>query len=192
MNKNTYHHGNLRNELIQAGLKIINEEGERSLSLRKVASMCGVSHSAPKSHFANKEEFIDEIKKTVTLEFSKAMQDVVDNNKDPERLIDEFGVAYIKYFVNNPESFLFVTNQRDIDIRISEDRIEDSDYQPFQIFQIHASKQLLAMGLPQKEISKNIIVLWSFVNGLSGLSVMKGFHYEGDWMEMVKKIICRK
>ena len=45
--KDNYHHGNLRNALIEAGLKIINESGEDSLSLRKVAAACNVSHAAP-------------------------------------------------------------------------------------------------------------------------------------------------
>lgn len=192
MSKPTYHHGNLRYELIQAGLKIINLEGENNLSLRKAAAMCGVSHSAPKSHFSNKEEFVEAIKQQVTSEFANAMQSVVDNNNDPHKLINEFGLAYIQYFIDNPESFLFVTNQKDISIRISEDCIEDSNYAPFQIFQTHASNVLLSSGVPKEMISKNIIALWAFVNGLSGLSVMKGFKYEGDWMEMIKKIMGQK
>ncbi len=43
----SYHHGNLRQALIEAGIRIINEKGEDDLSLRKVAAACGVSHAAP-------------------------------------------------------------------------------------------------------------------------------------------------
>ena len=45
--KKSYHHGNLREELIEKGIELINEEGEEKLSLRKVAKMCGVSNAAP-------------------------------------------------------------------------------------------------------------------------------------------------
>ena len=49
-----YHHENLRQELIDAGIRIINEVGEENLSLRGVASACNVSHSAPYAHFKDK------------------------------------------------------------------------------------------------------------------------------------------
>ena len=54
----SYHHGNLREALIDAGIKIINENGEENLSLRKVAAACDVSHAAPYAHFRDKEELI--------------------------------------------------------------------------------------------------------------------------------------
>ena len=65
----TYHHGNLREALIEAGLKIINESGEDSLSLRKVAAACNVSHAAPYAHFMDKDELIEAIKSSVTDRF---------------------------------------------------------------------------------------------------------------------------
>ena len=48
-----YHHGNLKNELIEAGIALINEEGLSGFSLRKVAAKCNVSNAAPYSHFNN-------------------------------------------------------------------------------------------------------------------------------------------
>ena len=51
-----YHHGNLRQALIDAGIKIINENGEEALSLRKAAAACDVSHAAPYAHFKDKDE----------------------------------------------------------------------------------------------------------------------------------------
>ena len=49
--KKSYHHGNLREELIEKGIEMINEAGEEKLSLRKVAKMCGVSNAAPYTYF---------------------------------------------------------------------------------------------------------------------------------------------
>jgi AcrR family transcriptional regulator len=53
-----YHHGDLKNALITAGIDILAEDGESGLSLRKVASRAGVSHSAPYAHFADKQALI--------------------------------------------------------------------------------------------------------------------------------------
>jgi len=58
----SYHHGNLRQALIEAGIKIINESGEENLSLRKVAALCNVSHAAPYAHFKDKDELLEAIK----------------------------------------------------------------------------------------------------------------------------------
>jgi AcrR family transcriptional regulator len=48
-----YHHGDLRNTLIEQGLALLEEEGLPKLSLRAIAARAGVSHAAPKNHFDN-------------------------------------------------------------------------------------------------------------------------------------------
>jgi AcrR family transcriptional regulator len=50
-----YHHGDLRNTLIRAGLEILERDGLDGLSLRKVAARAGVSHAAPAHHFGNRD-----------------------------------------------------------------------------------------------------------------------------------------
>lgn len=47
-----YHHGNLRAALVAAGLAILEAEGLEALTLRACAARAGVSHAAPKNHFA--------------------------------------------------------------------------------------------------------------------------------------------
>ena len=56
--KKTYHHGDLKNALIRAGVDILAKDGVTGLSLRKVALKAGVSHSAPYAHFADKQALI--------------------------------------------------------------------------------------------------------------------------------------
>ena len=58
MKSKSYHHGDLRNALIETGIELINEYGEEKLSLRKVATKCGVSNAAPYAHFKNKDIYI--------------------------------------------------------------------------------------------------------------------------------------
>ena len=53
-----YHHGDLKNALIKAGVEILAKEGVHGLSLRKVAQKAGVSHTAPYSHFSDKQALI--------------------------------------------------------------------------------------------------------------------------------------
>ena len=53
MAKDAYHHGNLRQALIDAALEIIRKEGPTKLTLRKAARNAGVSHGAPAHHFGD-------------------------------------------------------------------------------------------------------------------------------------------
>lgn len=57
-NTRAYHHGDLRNTLIQLGTVMLLESGEAALSLRKLAQRAGVSHNAPYQHFADKDALI--------------------------------------------------------------------------------------------------------------------------------------
>ncbi len=57
----TYHHGNLRDELIDTAVDVIGREGVAALSLRALARDLGVSHSAPTRHFKNKAELLSAI-----------------------------------------------------------------------------------------------------------------------------------
>lgn len=58
MKHTAYHHKNLRIELIEKGIELVEEYGMQQLSLRKVAQECNVSHAAPYSHFKNKDDLI--------------------------------------------------------------------------------------------------------------------------------------
>jgi len=48
-----YHHGDLKNALVAAGIDILETEGLRALSLRAIAARVGVSHAAPRNHFGS-------------------------------------------------------------------------------------------------------------------------------------------
>ncbi|MBO6555552.1 MAG: TetR/AcrR family transcriptional regulator [Pseudomonadales bacterium] len=54
----TYHHGDLRRELIEAAVEMLPESGMSGLSLRKLAVQAGVSHNAPYMHFSNKDALL--------------------------------------------------------------------------------------------------------------------------------------
>jgi AcrR family transcriptional regulator len=54
-----YHHGNLRAELVQQAEKTLREQGLDGLSLRELARQIGVSHAAPRRHFADRQALLD-------------------------------------------------------------------------------------------------------------------------------------
>ena len=106
MAESNYHHGDLKNALIQAGVKILSKEGISGLSLRKVARQAGVSHAAPYAHFADKQALIA----AISTEGYKQLYTRVEKVRktyasDPAQLLIETAWSYIDFGLNEPDRF---------------------------------------------------------------------------------------
>lgn len=101
-----YHHGDLKNALIKAGVEILAKDGVSGLSLRKVAKRAGVSHSAPYAHFKDRQALIAAIS---TEGFRQLYVDldavVLAHAKDPKGQLVEAAWAYIQFAMNNTDTF---------------------------------------------------------------------------------------
>ena len=178
-----YHHGNLKNELLEAGIDLINKEGESSFSLRKVAALCGVSHAAPYSHFQNKEELLKEMQAYVTAQFIQALEDTVRTSShpdDPELLI-QIGKSYVLFFLHYPQYFSFLFSQPCMEIDLSMNDVGKNDFPPFRLFRNVAQRVLKKIGLPENKIKDAIISMWALVHGLASIVTMKYVHYDQNW-----------
>ena len=56
-----YHHGELREALVSAGRKLLEEKGVRGFTLRECARRASVSHAAPAHHFASIDDLLADI-----------------------------------------------------------------------------------------------------------------------------------
>jgi AcrR family transcriptional regulator len=54
-----YHHGRLRAVLLDEAERTLREDGIDALSLRELARQAGVSHAAPRRHFADRQALLD-------------------------------------------------------------------------------------------------------------------------------------
>jgi AcrR family transcriptional regulator len=105
-NKKTYHHGDLKNALIEAGIEILASEGVHALSLRKVAQRAGVSHAAPYAHFADKQALIAAISTAGYQKVQERLERVWQENvDDPLRLLVRTAWEYVQFAVNEPAHF---------------------------------------------------------------------------------------
>jgi AcrR family transcriptional regulator len=101
-----YHHGDLKNALIKAGVEILAKEGVGGLSLRKVAKRAGVSHSAPYAHFKDRQSLIA----AISTEGFRQLYDelnaaVVTHADDPREQLVEAAWAYIQFALKNTDTF---------------------------------------------------------------------------------------
>ncbi|RUS60354.1 TetR/AcrR family transcriptional regulator [Pseudorhodobacter sp. E13] len=60
MSKKGYHHGNLRQALVEAALELITEKGPQGFTLSEAAKEAGVTPAAVYRHFAGRDELIAE------------------------------------------------------------------------------------------------------------------------------------
>jgi AcrR family transcriptional regulator len=101
-----YHHGDLRNSLIQAGIEILAEEGGGALSLRKVASRAGVSHAAPYAHFSDRQDLIAAISTEGFRQLYERITAVVEANpNDLANRLVEVAWAYVQFAMENSSLF---------------------------------------------------------------------------------------
>src|SRR5262247_2189594 len=68
-----YHHGALRDALLQAAEKVLERDGLPGLTLRAVAREAGVSHAAPTHHFGDLTGLLSELAATGYRQFNEAM-----------------------------------------------------------------------------------------------------------------------
>jgi AcrR family transcriptional regulator len=82
--KKQYHHGDLKQALLDETARILREEGEDALSLRHLAANLGVSRTAPYNHFENKESLLCAVAEEGFRRFNVAMKKARAKHRDSD------------------------------------------------------------------------------------------------------------
>src|SRR4051812_26394436 len=98
-----YHHGDLKNALIQAAQALLAERGADDFSLREVARRAGVSPAAPAHHFGDAQGLLTAV---ATLAFEELTQVLraghARGGDDPQLALREQGVEYVQFALRHP------------------------------------------------------------------------------------------
>jgi AcrR family transcriptional regulator len=101
-----YHHGNLRNELLDTAEAHLAQAGVEELSLRALARAVGVSQTAPYRHFNDKAELLAAL---ATRGYQKLLAELeTAGNRagaNPIEQMHAFAHGYVNYAVANPDLF---------------------------------------------------------------------------------------
>ena len=187
----SYHHGNLRQALIDAGIKIINESGEENLSLRKVALRCNVSHAAPYAHFKDKDELLEAIKNSVAERFMEELLKAIEDKPTADQAIIAMGRTYIQFFSSNPDYFAFIFGKQNINAHLKMNREYKDDYPPFLLLRRMYLKHLEENGLEKtfEEQEIELIKIWSIVHGMASIACMKGVKSSVNWNDIDERLL---
>jgi AcrR family transcriptional regulator len=94
----SYHHGNLRSALLESAERTLSRQGAGELSLRQLAREAGVSHAAPRRHFADKQALLDALAEDgferLGRELDEAMAVAGDSLREQ---LGAFALAYVRF-----------------------------------------------------------------------------------------------
>lgn len=105
--KKTYHHGDLRKALLDEAARLLREESEAGLSMRKLAGHAGVSRTAAYHHFKDKQELLCAIAEEGFRRFRAVFHpaDIKPDDKVNEQRIQRFVKDYIDFATGQSEYY---------------------------------------------------------------------------------------
>lgn len=171
-----YHHGNLREALIEAGLKLLEKRGSEGVTLRATARAAGVSHSAPYHHFSDKAHLIEAL---AARGFERFTQRLVSARKstpgNPLARLQATGIAYVTFAVENKALFRLM-NRPELRRRARESHKGDGSVESL----AHGSFAVLIDGIRECQQAGLVdgedprpyaLTAWSLVHGLAVLTI---------------------
>jgi AcrR family transcriptional regulator len=164
-----YHHGNLREVLLEAAIRLIAEVGPTAFTLREVARRAGVSHNAPYRHFRDRDDLMAAVAAQGFRELTQAMAEAAEQRTDVLDRLKNAGLSYVKFALRRPEHFTVM-----FDAPISKRKHPDS-----------AAAAELAFGtlksfvkgcqdagrLPSGDLGQMALLAWTMVHGIAKLAI---------------------
>jgi AcrR family transcriptional regulator len=167
VNIEKYHHGHLREALIDEACKQIEQEGAISLNLSKLAQKIGVSQPAVYRHFPNKQALAISVAQRgleqLAEDLRQATQDV---QSDPFEGIRAITKAYIGFALNHTEitRMMFSMKER----TAKPDLYNASKAAAAPIFCI-VEEAKRCDSLRNNDVEKTVRIIWAAIHGLAML-----------------------
>lgn len=93
-----YHHGNLREALVEAALALIAEKGPAGFSFAEAARAAGVSPAAPYRHFRDRDALLAEVARLGFERFADRLERAYETGgPSPLRAFEAVGAAYLDF-----------------------------------------------------------------------------------------------
>jgi AcrR family transcriptional regulator len=167
--KKTYHHGDLKNALIVAGIEILEADGLPGLTLRAIAASTGVSHTAPKNHFGNLRGLLTAIATEGFHRHAAFMRAGLGNAATREDKLAAAISGYVRFAVAHPHLFALMFSPMHCNMEDAE--LRSAGGASYSILQeISKGLDWDKAKLPGGQV-RTEIMLWSFVHGYATLAL---------------------
>lgn len=165
----SYHHGDLRTQLIEAARELVEEKGPDGFSVSEACRRAGVSTAAPYKHFKDKTEMLREVAAAGMIRQSEQMMsELAPHPEGSLARVVALGRVYIRFATTEPGVFrLMFTWSGETD---DDTKLYALGDQKFSVVQMEVAKCHGRSDITSEDRQK-AFMLWSFVHGLSFLSI---------------------
>ncbi|MBL7259916.1 TetR/AcrR family transcriptional regulator [Paractinoplanes lichenicola] len=166
MKRATYHHGDLRAALLEAGLTLARTGGPQAIVLREVTRAVGVAPNSAYGHFATLTALKSAVAERARVEMATAMDGGIEA-ADPVARLREVGRAYVRYALTEPGLFRTAMGGDPAGLR-EPAAFEDDDLPRPRRHLQRALAGLVEAGLLRPEDTpRAALACWATVHGLS-------------------------
>ena len=183
----TYHHGDLREALLQAAKALIAEAGIENLSLRKLAERAGVSRTAPYHHFSDKNDLLCAIAaQGFRLRHAETVVMFEDATLTARQKFEQYIFGYMRFAANNPEQYELMFGRSIWKQKNSTQELRDVAYPCFQ-HQVEMVSSWQKCGcLGGDSPLRTSQVIWGAVHGIAKLFI-DGIYTDAAQIEEVSQ-----
>lgn len=167
--RRSYHHGNLREALIEAALKLIRDHGSDGVTLSEAARMAGVSPAAPYRHFKDRNSLMTAVAEQGFTAFAEVLEKTkTQSASSPMKRLKNIGEAYLDFARRAPEHYAAMF-EAGIAHASSPVLARESD-RAFNVLR-DAASELHAILPPARRAPALMIALhiWSLTHGIASL-----------------------
>ncbi len=183
-----YHHGNLREALLNAALRLISEVGPTAFTLREVARRAGVSHNAPYRHFRDRDELMAAVSTQGYGELTRAMLDAGEQQSGALARLKRAGLAYVKFALGRPEHFTVMFDApaskpseklcfNPSKMKIKYPEAAEAAEQSFRTLMNFVAACQQEGTLPASDTKELALLAWSIVHGIAKLAITGRFPF---------------
>ncbi len=101
----SYHHGKLRETLLDTAFRLVDSQGVDAISMRALAREAGVSSAAPFRHFADKQVLLDAIAEKAAGALERKLDEATGQCSDALTQFRAMTVAYVRFAAEHPALF---------------------------------------------------------------------------------------
>jgi AcrR family transcriptional regulator len=166
-----YHHGSLREAMLEAAQRILERDGITGLTLRAAAREAGVSHAAPKNHFGDIRGLLSELAAVGFTRFGFALVTDVREDASPNAQLVAIGHGYVTFARQNPGLFLLMFRSERLDF--SRPALRAAADAAFGVLSRAVGAQAQAGSNVRLALSQaaKITAAWSLVHGFAMLTL---------------------